>query len=1010
MQKPHRQAILLSLLLLLAMLPVGAQSGVDVAARLSLGGPPPYWADGISHGTTIRVSVTNQGSQATTYTLSYYWHVADQNHYLRGSAQSSTDAPATPLQPDESRVHELAWTPLLTQTGDDEVIVVAKAGLSTSVERLPVAVPVHDLQVAWDDPSADGSIRVDETRFFRASILNLGNSQELLALRLAGQTPGLATRVEPASAALAPGGTQRVTFYVSWPFGSGPAPAASQYRLEATNASVPDWKESTGPRSIDPVAGSLPPGFLSTSVEPGTPPTAPAAGLPFQASFRVRNTGSGDDSFDFAADGPSGWGMRTDPMGIDLLPGESKEVLLLADVPASTPPGQAVSFTLHALSERGPSGDASGAVQVVSSGPIPRISAIEIPTPFYLGDEGAVRILLQNAGTEDLLAGVVDLSAEPQLPGLPAQLPAPAVQAGGGSTVTFPGLRAHRPSNQVTAAFGLAGPSGADGLYLLQRGEHASAILAGDLRIWAPDRHAGAAVLSGDADHLAGPVVPLPAALACIDVGRACKPGVPLYLDVATPLHQVGAGDLQLTGASVPRLLDDQDAEAGHPLTRAGLTMAVPAFADVDGDGAYAPGEAIFLDMDADGKAGQDDVRLTDGTLPMGSLVSPHDPDAGSHLLQDLAGLARPEGIQGPVVLTATWSAAGMQPSARTANLDVHAAGLRVLPPDPFEVPAAGRGDLLVPPGAFRLANTGNRPETFDLEASSSFGVLALPFSSITLGAGQVRTIPATFTLPAEAPGPWAQVRLGARLHAYPSTFVEAVTTASLLDVSSPSVAFVDPPTVWDPAHPLRLRISGHDDVGVHNVTLHLLGSPARSVLAVRSAPGEWQAEMELPAGNHTLRAVALDGAGRSAASDLSVRIATVPPPRIVGTSPADGSIAKTGQTVSLTVRDPLGISRAAARVDGVELMVDLKDIGNSTAVASAVLPNLAPGKHTVDLEAEDSAGLVARATLQITVLPPEVLPHAGSPTPTRSAASSSVAALAALAACALLRRRQFAA
>lgn len=1012
----------IALLLLAAGLPTatyGQTAAADAAVTsLMVAGPQPAWQDRMPIATRLEAQVTNVGSAPLSYTIAYYW--AGTSDYLNGDAASSTDASRTPLAPGQSATHGVDWTPLPHQFGARSVVaVVAASGdraPANNAFTLPLEVPVREVRFTWSGEE-DPSLRVEETRFFRLQVENLGlQPQEFAATPLAS-APGLQATVEPATLAVPVGGTASLDLFVHRPEGSGAS--VLNYTVALRDASAPGWMPTSPSVTLQPTDAPLAAGDLATTVEvrSGVPR---AAGSAFDIVFEVRNDGSAADSLAMVPEGPHGWGLAATPDRVALLHGESALVHLSGGAPPDAVPGAATTLTLKAVSERGAAGDAAASVTLRASGPAIQLSNLTLPEHVYQGDTPVASVVVRNVGNQPAPAGTLFLLSDPEIAGLGEGEPVPGLPAGGRAAIEVPFTPARSEPVLRPGGFAVldANKDGlvqeTEGVYVALRPhapsegfthpEGKGTLGPGDVRLNVTGAAPGSQILnsSKEKDLGKGPLLPLDGTLWCQDPDGdlACQPGGTLYLDLArdTPAPTVSPGDLRLTphesatGAPLLRAgsrVLPQEPDTGVPLAEA--TGWAITFADRNGDSDFDASEPVYLDHGGRA-ASPGDVRLTPLTgargvvvEPFGSTVADGDLDDGTRLARGPFGTVAVDGLLGPVTLSGLWMAAdesmaGVSTPA-AAEVFVRTAQLKATAPPAF---AASPGESLllgIPPGAFQVANLGNAAEEVRLLAEASSGTVTLPQGDLLeLAPGQSRIVPLEVDLPPAAQAATVELRLTAWLEHHPETEVTAVVQVALPDLAPPAVAFLPLPPVWDPTRPLVVALDATDDVGVANVTvLAEADGKVRSAAARLDDDGLWRAEMALPAGNHALRATAIDAANRTAAAGpVTVEVRPVPPPVLVRLAPDDGDLVWPNGTVLAVVRDPTGISAATLRIDGgPALHLDVDPQGSDTLFLQGTLGDLTPGSHRLALEVVNGAGVPLQHSFQVTTAKDQAPPPA---------------------------------
>lgn len=997
----------LALLLLAALLAAGALPAAgqvtrpDLAAEgLRLAGPTPEWAGSNATETRIEVNVVNHGPTAATFTVAYYWNTVDPGSYLKGDATSSTDSSHEPLMPGATAVHGIDWTPMDGQEGEGSIIALVSPeqdGVPTNNRAtLPIQVPVHDIR--FEAPSNDTAIRLGETRYLHVRATNLGTSAEQLSTNAfwSVSTP-LQAAIEPSSLSLAPNAVADLFLYVTRPADAASVPPTA-YRIALRNDSAPSWSPSVLTPAFTGADKPLGAGELATSLQAPAAPGPLAPGTPFDLAFIVSNPGTAPDSFRMAATGPHGWGAAASPQHVALDPGATAVVHVAGAVAPGAEPGALEDVVLNAVSERAAAGSASGKVSLRVSGALILPPTVTLPETAYQGQPVDVTVEVRNGGSRVSEPGNVTLVAARPVPGLPASKAVPALEPGARTQVTFTFTAARSEPVLRHAAFavldrdgdGKAGPG--EAIYLAVRPDAASdgfvhpegggKVTASDVRINATTGAPGTRPLAGSSDLAAGPLAKLPPPL-CLDAdadGR-CAPGEPLYLDTGAPFGVASPGDIRLEASGkspAGSRVAPVEPETGLALVP-GPTNASLAFADGNGNGAFDPSEAPFLDLDLDGAAGPGDLRLTPLTDPRGEVLEPFgsrlaagDRDDGTRLRPLV--LSEIDGILGPLRLDAAWAPAdgqGAAVPADAATLFVRTAALNVTPPAGFQASPGETLELGVPPRAFKVTNGGNAAERIALRATSGGGNLTLKGADhLLLAAGESRTVPVVALLPASMPDGSVELRLEAWLEDHTETAVQAVALVELRDLTPPAAAFEGLRPVWTTERALPLTVSASDDVGVRAVNVTAApagesGATGSTVALERGPDGLWTGELRLPAGNYTLTADASDAAGRHGrAGPAALAIALVPPPRLVRMVPDDGAIVARDEPLVAVFEDPLGLAEATVRVDGGAPRTLLPEADGATI--RGTLGDLPAGRHRIDLSVANVAGSVWNGTLQV--------------------------------------------
>lgn len=990
-------AAVLLLCAVAAVAPSHAQSMTDVAVTdLSLEGPAPEWRGGTAQATRVHAEVTNLGTVAASYTIAYYWGQVDAGHYLNGDSSSSTDVSHGPLAPGATAVHGVDWTPGAGQRGNGTLYAVVTATGDSRPDNdarsADMPVPVHDVALQW--LTGDLSIRADEVRVFELAVHNAGTGAEALLAQAAFDRAGSGLTASVAGATVAAGGTAVLPVAVTLPFQASGLPGPINLTVAVDDATH-SLGAASPPLRLQPTAQPLPPGALNSTLASLGDPAPAKPGQLLHASFALSNRGSADDSWTFAAVAPRGWGQSTLAGRLLLHPGEQATVQVEASPPSEAVPGSQVAIGLQAFSDRGSAGSAEANASARVAGPLVRLEPLDLPEAFYQGDVLGFTLRLRNIGSAASPPGMLNVTTSPRLPGLPGDLPVPALDPGVRAERNVTLLPARLGGVPRPAAFAFADLNrngtwdAGEPVYVSVRPDRPSVgfdhpdgngtVAPGDVRLHVASAPAGSVVPAGTVGSTGevgrGPLVRAP--LACVDYGQdgRCGPGDTLVLDLADN-GTYSPGDLLLQPAgnrSAGDLVQPADDWTGLPLLPipVGPGHVALAFADRTGDGRYGAPDGVVLDLHGDGVASEGDLRLTPlaavgkALKPFGSAIAPGDPDDGTFLAplqtEDL------DGFLGPVAVHAEWrplDPALALPAPADATLFVRTANLTVLQP---AAATAGPGvtvDYLVPPQAFQVRNGGNAAERVHLAASGHLGnVTLLGPDEIVLGPGEQAVVPVRQQLPLHSPTGLTLVRLRAELADRPATFAQAELPVRLADLQAPTLQIVGLPAVWDPSHPLTVRLAADDDVGVENATITVQAGDGVHAVAAddsRDGSGQWTASFQLPVGPAIVTARAVDGAGHSAtAGPVTLEVRAVPPPRILYFLP-DGLLpVAPGDEVRAQAEDPVGLESATLAVDGGSPQPLALD-GNGTI--SGTVPDLPTGAHHLVLTVTDRAGVSAVA------------------------------------------------
>lgn len=196
---------------------------------------------------------------------------------------------------------------------------------------------------------------------------------------------------------------------------------------------------------------------------------------------------------------------------------------------------------------------------------------------------------------------------------------------------------------------------------------------------------------------------------------------------------------------------------------------------------------------------------------------------------------------------------------------------------------------------------------------------------------------------------------------------VAAAAAAKALDSQAPSVSIASP-VGGTVTGVVPVSATATDNVGVSRVDLYANGTMVGS-----DTVDPFQMSLDttkLPEGKSTLVAYAYDAAGNKGISQtVTLTVDNVPDPpdttapavRIL--SPANGAKVSGNVTISISASDNVGLSLVQGYVDGsvqcVSNLTTLKCTWNARKAA--------PGSHTITARAQDAAGNLGTATIQVT-------------------------------------------
>ena len=197
----------------------------------------------------------------------------------------------------------------------------------------------------------------------------------------------------------------------------------------------------------------------------------------------------------------------------------------------------------------------------------------------------------------------------------------------------------------------------------------------------------------------------------------------------------------------------------------------------------------------------------------------------------------------------------------------------------------------------------------------------------------------------------WGRVNVGRAV-----SLASGSSTSPSADVTPPVVGFVSPGNGASITGNVSISVSATDNTAVSSVTLTVDGVAAATD-TVSPYTFTWNTNATLN-GSHTLAATALDGAGNSNISSISVIVNNVldtSAPAIRITSPSDGNKVTSNVSVKVNASDNVAVMK-------VELYVDGMLQGVSTTAPFTTKWNTAKaakGPHILSCKAYDSAGNV---------------------------------------------------
>jgi hypothetical protein len=473
--RPHRAALLLGALLLLALPPGPPAGGQSVqfsdlsADSARVGDAGDLAAAG--EATTVVAAVTNHGpNDIASFTLSFRWQ--DQLTPLTGDNASSNltypvnatqfelaggdcGASGEPLKQNCTATGRLPWVPAPGQAGPGRLLAVVHVDAPYE-DREPlndravqqVLVELHRLSLRVDprDDHAKRS-RPGEWVAYRVAVQNDGNVVEQLDIGARSDAwPGVRSTV--AAAVLPPGRSLPLLALLSPPTDPAQPPLANAtVRVEnathaAANASL-DLPQTSSDAGL--ATGY---GFRVDDAQP----VAVAAGGAVESSLLAHNLNITEDPLRLAlSGGGAGWNLSL-PTGWVLLEGRggTAQVAVRAEADAALQPGASVSATLTVTSQNRPSLSQDVPLTFLASGPDLEVTGLTLDRPaVYQGDRVLVRAEVRNVGAAPM----------PK----PARLLLEAVQGASRSTigedlVTGLGPGDLRVVTLVWATAGLSGP------------------------------------------------------------------------------------------------------------------------------------------------------------------------------------------------------------------------------------------------------------------------------------------------------------------------------------------------------------------------------------------------------------------------------------------------------------------------------------------------------------------------------------------------------------------------
>jgi hypothetical protein len=186
-------------------------------------------------------------------------------------------------------------------------------------------------------------------------------------------------------------------------------------------------------------------------------------------------------------------------------------------------------------------------------------------------------------------------------------------------------------------------------------------------------------------------------------------------------------------------------------------------------------------------------------------------------------------------------------------------------------------------------------------------------------------------------------------------------------DATAPSVSFMAPSNGASLSGAVTIQVSATDNVGISKVQVYVDGI-LKSTISTLPYNLSWNTAT-VANGAHTLRAVAYDAAGNSAASQIGVNVSNlqqgdISSPSVSITAPANGSAVTGSVVISASASDNVGVNSVEFRIDGALLSVD----NTAPYSASWNTSGYAAGSHTIVAVAKDAAGNTAQHSVSVTI------------------------------------------
>ena len=205
-------------------------------------------------------------------------------------------------------------------------------------------------------------------------------------------------------------------------------------------------------------------------------------------------------------------------------------------------------------------------------------------------------------------------------------------------------------------------------------------------------------------------------------------------------------------------------------------------------------------------------------------------------------------------------------------------------------------------------------------------------------------------------------------------TALATLANGVLIDTQDPVVQITNPANGSQINQSITIETTATDEAGIAQLEFYI---DAQLVSTQVTSPYAylWNTE-NVSDGQHTLRVVAIDLAGRSSEQTLSVSVTKVLPPTdtqgpqlgnvTVNADPLVNDSVITGNSaISFTASDPSGVSRVDLLLDGHSVS---SPSGSTNYSAMLNVDNVENGSHTLAVQATDSLGNVSTLSYSITV------------------------------------------